>query len=268
MTPLAIAGIGVCATGMANWTQAQSVLRSAVLPAGDPLPRLAPDCLPPVERRRANATTRLAISAAMQAIQGMPPEDVARLATVFSSSDGDGEVLANMLKALAQPQVVLSPTLFHNSVFNAPAGYWSIGSQSHAASITVSAGASSFVAGLKEALGQVLATGSAVLYVAYDAPFPVALDSFARSAEPFACALHLTPVAESRVDGYGRVEALRADPGRKHQDPPPLLGLRERFSGNAAADALPLLRAIAHRRRSEVAFPYLDGSLLWLDYLP
>ena len=82
----------------------------------------------------------LAVSAAVQAIDGGAVEDVARLPTVFSSSDGDGEVLASMLAALAQPQVVLSPTLFHNSVFNAPAGYWSIGSGAHAASITVMRG--------------------------------------------------------------------------------------------------------------------------------
>ena len=268
MMPLAIAGIGVCATGMANWSQAQSVLQSAVLPALDPLLRLAPDCLPPVERRRANATTRLAIVAATQAMQGMPAEDVAKMATVFSSSDGDGEVLASMLAALAQPQVVLSPTLFHNSVFNAPAGYWSIGSHSRAASNTVSAGAASFAAGLKEAEGQVLATGAAVLYVAYDAPFPAALASFARSAEPFACALRLTPVAESRSNGYGRIEETGPDAHGEQRDLPPFTELRGRFSGNAAADALPLLRAIANRRREAVALPYLDGSRLWLDYLP
>ena len=268
MTPLAIDGIGVCATGMANWTQAQSVLQSDVLPVLDLLPRLAPDCLPPVERRRANATTRLAVTAAMQAIDGMPPEEVAMMASVFSSSDGDGEVLANMLAALAQPQVVLSPTLFHNSVFNAPAGYWSIGAHAHAASITVSAGAASFVAGLKEAQGQVLATGAAVLYVAYDAPFPAALASFARSAEPFACALRLAPVSESRVNGYGRIEKLRPVPERTKRGLPPPMELRERFAGNAAADALPLLQAIVNRRRATVALPYLDGAHVWLDYLP
>ena len=268
MMPLAIAGIGVCATGMANWAQAQSVLQSDILPVLDPLPRLAPDCLPPVERRRANATTRLAISAAMQAIQGMLPEEVARMATVFSSSDGDGEVLANMLAALSQPQIVLSPTLFHNSVFNAPAGYWSIGSHSRASSITVSAGAASFVAGLREAYGQVLATGSAVLYVAYDAPFPDALASFVRSAEPFSCALRLAPVAHSRMNGYGRIEESSPDSDLKERDLPPAMELRERFAGNAAADAMPLLRAIAHRRREAVGLPYLDGSRLWLDYLP
>ena len=268
MTPLAIAGIGVCATGMADWTQAQAVLLSNVAPRLDPLPRLAPDCLPPVERRRANATTRLAIVAAMQAIEGVPPEEVAQLATVFSSSDGDGEVLASMLAALAQPQVVLSPTLFHNSVFNAPAGYWSIGSHARASSTTVSAGTASFAAGLKEAHGQVLATGAPVLYIAYDAPFPAALASFARSAEPFACALRLEPVSASRGNEYGRVGPSSPDPA---SEAPLLLApaqLIEHFSGNSAADALPLLLAIASRRRARIALPDLDGARLKLDSLP
>ena len=268
MTPLAITGIGVCATGMGSWTQAQSVLRSHESPALAPLPRLAPDCLPPVERRRANATTRLAISAAMQAIEGMLPDDVARMPTVFSSSDGDGEVLANMLAALAQQQVLLSPTLFHNSVFNAPAGYWSIGSRSRAASITVSAGPASFVAGLKEAHGQVLATGAPVLYVAYESPFPAALASFARSTEPFACALRLAPVAPLGANGFGRIEALRPGADQVEQVAGPHADLLRCFAGSAAADALPLLCAIARRRRARIALPAIDGTLQWLDYLP
>jgi hypothetical protein len=268
MTELGIAGIGVCAAGMANWKQAQALLQSDEPPVLDPLPRLAPDSLPPVERRRANATTRLAISAAIQAIEGMPAEDVARMPTVFSSSDGDGEVLASMLAALAQPHAVLSPTLFHNSVFNAPAGYWSVGSHSRAASITVSAGVASFVAGLREARGQVMATGAAVLYIAYDAPFPAALASFARSALPFACALRLVPVEEAHLAGYGRIEGLRLGPIRDEQGLALPMELLRRFSGNAAADALPLLRAIARRHSAHIAFPYIDGSRLWFDYRP
>ena len=267
MIPFAIAGIGICATGMANWTQARSLLLAAALPVLEPLPRLAPECLPPVERRRANATTRLAVSAAMQAVQDMTEEDIAQLPTVFSSSDGDGEVLASMLAALAQPQVSLSPTLFHNSVFNAPSGYWSIGSRSRVQSITVSAGAASFVAGLMEAHAQVCATGAPVLYVAYDAPFPVALASFARSAESFACALRLEPIANLSGCGYGRIKKSPPGPEQQEQESP-LAQLRQRFSGNAAAEALPLLCAIAHRHRKAVPLPCLDGSVVWLDYLP
>jgi Beta-ketoacyl synthase, N-terminal domain len=268
MIPLAITGVGVCATGMRDWTEAQAVLLATVPTVLEVLPRLAPECLPPLERRRANATTRLAVSAAVQAVAGMLPEDVARIATVFSSSDGDGDVLANMLAALAQPQVVLSPTLFHNSVFNAPAGYWSIGAGAHAASITVSAGPASFFAGLSEAHGQVLTTGAPVLYVAFDAPFPVALASFARSAEPFACALLLQPLGAPNVPGHGRIEALTPESAGAGNEDPPERDLRERFSGNAAAAALPLLAAIARRRRASIALPYFDGTRRWLDYVP
>jgi hypothetical protein len=267
MTPLAIAGIGVCATGMASWAQARSALLSAAPPALDPLPRLALECLPSVERRRANATTRLAVSAAMQAVEGLPPGDVEQLAAVFSSSDGDGEVLGSMLAALSQPQVVLSPTLFHNSVFNAPSGYWSIGSRSRAASITVCAGAASFAAGLKEAQAEVRATGKAVLYVACDAPFPAALASFARSALPFACALRLVPVADAPA-GHGGCIDLSVRDADLEAPEIPVTELQGRFSGNAAADALPLLLCIAARRGSRIALPWLDGSRLWLDYQP
>lgn len=268
MTPLLITGIGVCATGMPSWTQAEYLLQSGVPATPGPLPPLAPGCLPPAERRRANATTRLAISAAMQAVADMPPEDVAQLRTVFSSSDGDGEVLANMLAALALEQVVLSPTLFHNSVFNAPAGYWSIGARAPAASITVSAGPASFVAGLREAHAQVLATRAAVLYVAFDAPFPTALASFARSAEPFACALRLQPGAETGSMGFGRIENLGAGRIDDARDSTLSAELNERFSANAAADSLPLLRAIARRQRARVPLTWHDGSRLWLDYVP
>jgi len=267
MMPLAIVGIGVCATGMANWAQARPVLLSEALPRLDPLPRLAPEFLPPVERRRANATTRLAVSAATQAVEGMPPADVEQLATVFSSSDGDGEVLASMLAALAQPQVVLSPTLFHNSVFNAPSGYWSIGSRSSAASITVCAGTASFAAGLKEAQAQVRATGRAVLYVACDAPFPAALASFVRGALPFACALRLVPAVAASGVNHGCIDWSVRDRGTPAPEAP-ALELLDRFSGNAAADALPLLRCIATGRHARIALPWLDGTRLWLDYAP
>ena len=267
MTPLAITGIGVCAAGMANWTKAKSVLLSGAAPTFDPLPRLAPDCLPPVERRRANATTRLAVTAAMQAVEGLAPGEVEHLATVFSSSDGDGEVLASMLATLAQPQVVLSPTLFHNSVFNAPSGYWSIGSRSRAASITVCAGAASFAAGLREAQAEVRATGRAVLYVACDAPFPSALASFERGALPFACALRLLPAGEAVPDHSGCIALSVGDPDLQAPEIS-VTDLQSRFSGNAAADALPLLVCIAARRRARIALPWLDGSRLWLDYQP
>jgi hypothetical protein len=203
----------------------------------------------------------------MQAIEGVAREDVTRLPSVFSSSDGDGEVLGSILDALSQSQVVLSPTLFHNSVFNAPSGYWSIGSGANSASITVCAGAASFAAGLREAHAQIVATAAPVLFVACDAPFPAALASFARSAEPFACALRLVPATKSFPGPHGVIELQMSAIGVDAKALPPSQ-LYERFAGNSAADALPLLAAIAQELPGLVAFPYLDGSSLWVDYRP
>ncbi|MCT7018444.1 beta-ketoacyl synthase chain length factor, partial [Salmonella enterica] len=45
----------------------------------------------------------------------------------------------------------LSPTRFHNSVHNAPAGYWTIATGCHATSSAITAGHASFGAGLLEA---------------------------------------------------------------------------------------------------------------------
>ncbi|MEO8346526.1 MAG: beta-ketoacyl synthase chain length factor [Betaproteobacteria bacterium] len=268
MTVLAIAGVGVCATGMEKWKDARSLLRADAISSLAPLPRQAPACLPAIERRRANTTTRFAVSAAMQAIEGVAVDDVVHLASVFSSSDGDGEVLASMLAALAQPQVTLSPTLFHNSVFNAPSGYWSIGSGAVAPSITLSAGRASFAAGLAEARAQIIATGEPVLLITYDAPFPDTLAAFARSAEPFACAFRLEPATAPTSPSLGVIEIHLSAP----DVPLPAMalpkGLPGCFAGNAAADSLPLLVAIARGRPGRTVLPWLNGSPMWLDFQP
>jgi hypothetical protein len=51
---------------------------------------------------------------------------------------------------------MVSPTLFHNSVHNTPAGYFSIATGIQTASVSLSAGDNTFSAGLIEALTQVL----------------------------------------------------------------------------------------------------------------
>jgi hypothetical protein len=99
-------------------------------------------------------------------------------------------------------------------------------------------------------------------------PFPVALASFSRSAEPFACALRLQPAGESDMKDLGRIEALTSESARVGNEDLPANALQERFSGNPVAAALPLLAAIAHRRRARIGLPYFDGSRLWLDYFP
>src|SRR3546814_8342283 len=64
----------------------------------------------------------------------------------------------------------ISPTKFHNSVHNAAAGYWTIGSGCMHASTAVSAFDASFAQGLVEALAQLAEGAEAVLLAAYDGP--------------------------------------------------------------------------------------------------
>lgn len=266
MTALGIHGIGVCATGLPDWAFARSVLLGEAACGVEPLGKLDIPDLPVTERRRVNATSRLAIHAALQATAHLTTDARARLPSIFASADGDGVILASTLEALAQQPATMSPTLFHNSVFNAPAGYWTIASGANGPSITLSAGPATFAAGMIEAGVEIVSSGGPVLYIVFDMPFPEALRGFGVEGEAFACALLLGPLSPS-APAWGRIEhwerpALSASPSGVPAS------LAPRFRGNAAAAALPLLAAIARRTPTVVAVPYHDGDCLELAYAP
>lgn len=262
MTALAIAGVGICAPGLPDWTHAAPVLRGTAAFRPEPIGRLAPESLPPIERRRANESSRLAMVAAFQAVEGLSPAALQQLPTVFSSADGDTAVLASLLAGLSSPPIMLSPTLFHNSVFNAPAAYWSLGCTARAASTTVCAGAASFAVGLCEARSQVLATAAPVLYVAYDMPFPAALQAFGGASEPFACAFLLQPLGDAAPE-FGTIDELAPVAATPVADVAPLDG---HFVDNAAAAGLTLLAAVARQRGEALCLPYLDRTSLRVTY--
>ena len=265
MRPVAIDGVGVCAPGLAGWAAARPVLGGAAPYAAADVPKPAAAALPPTERRRANVAARWALEAAGDAVRDLDPADVAQLASVFASADGDGEVLATVLRDLAQDTVMLSPTTFHNSVFNAPAGYWSLAAKSPAASTTVCAGAGTLAAALLEAVAQVAVAGAPVLLVAYDLPFPSDAPIGTSVQAPFACALRLAPDRVAAAP-HGRLASLRvvaADAASPAATP-----LDARFAGNAAASALPLLAAIATGHPASVRLPWQDGDLLEVRWTP
>ncbi|MEO6566526.1 MAG: beta-ketoacyl synthase chain length factor [Casimicrobiaceae bacterium] len=251
---------------MENWACAQSVLRDERPFEARPLVKLDIPMLPVAERRRVNATSRLAIHAAMQAVAHLPVDERAQLPSVFASANGDGAVLASMLDALARQPAAMSPTLFHNSVFNAPSGYWTIASQVRAPSITVSAGEATVAAGLVEAGIEALTSGTQVLYVVYDMAFPDALRNFAIEGDAFACALLLGP-STSAPSKFGRITGW-GQPVPHGESLGFFAPIAVHFGGNPASAALPLLAAIAHGTASSVMLPYLDGGSIELDYLP
>jgi hypothetical protein len=262
---LGIHGIGVCAAGLSDWALTRSVLLGETDCEAASLGKLDIPDLPVTERRRVNATSRLAIHAALQATAHLPTAARARVPSIFASADGDGAILASTLEALAQQPATMSPTLFHNSVFNAPAGYWTIASGANGPSITVSAGTATFAAGMIEAGVEIASGGAPVLFIAFDMTFPESLRSFGVEGEAFACALLLGP--ESPAPAWGRIEHWER-PARRTSPSALPPALAPRFRGNAAAAALPLLAAIAARTPTAIAVPYHDGDCLELRYTP
>src|SRR5690606_15774154 len=87
----------------------------------------------------------------------------------------------------------ISPTRFHNSVTNAPAGYWSIAMRSMAPATVVCAYDGSFSAGLLEAVSQVSDAQRACLLLAYDTDYPEPLRSLRPIPDGFGVALVLAP---------------------------------------------------------------------------
>src|SRR3546814_5260866 len=127
---------------------ARGVLRGEATFQPEPLAPYAPPLLPPNERRRATPVVRQAFRVAEEAIAG---RDAGDLATVFAGSDADMAILQRISAALATPERIVSPTDFHNSVHNAAAGYWGIGTGSRAPSTTLAGYDASFALGLLEA---------------------------------------------------------------------------------------------------------------------
>lgn len=250
-----VESVGLLAPGLPGWAESRQILAGRVPYAPTAMPQPLPDILPPTERRRSSETARLAVAVAQEAMRGggLAADGVA---TVFASSDGDGQITHEICQALASPEQNVSPTRFHNSVYNAPAGYWTIATGSRWGSSSLCAYDVSFAAGLLEAASQATAEGLPVLFMAYDLPMPPPLHALRPMAGGFAAALLLTPGPTSR-------SLMRWDIGLEEgsatawpADLPDLLP--DLLGANPAARCLPLLRALALLRPCRVSLDYLD----------
>jgi Beta-ketoacyl synthase, N-terminal domain len=245
-------GIGLLGPGLAGWEAAEPVLGGRARYAPADMPRPTTDLLPPAERRRCGETARLALSVGMAALRSSAtmPEN---LATVFTSSSGNGEVVHQICESLAAPEREVSPTRFHNSVHNAPAGYWSIATGARPPSTSLCAYHGSFAAGLLEAALQAHCERRRVLLIAYELPHPFPLSAVSPVTAPFGAAMLVAPTATATSLGALTLEVIAA----QEESPMPDVALERLRAGNSAARALPVLAAIARRGRSRVSVPYL-----------
>lgn len=243
-----IDAIGLAAPGLAGWNESKAVLRGDQAYTPAPLGNYSPAFLPANEARRATATVLLAFRVAEEAVRNSS-HTADSLATVFASSDADMKVSHRICTALAQPQRLVSPTDFHNSVHNAPSGYWHIGARSHHASSAIAAHDHSFAAGLLESMTQIQADQRATLLVCYDVPAPEPLLERRPLANAFGIALLLAPIRSAQSLASVTIESLHS--------PSPLSTsstLESLRCSNPAGRAIPLLESLARRQNAQLVF--------------
>ncbi len=254
-----IEGVGLAGPGRAGWPAAGEILAGRVPYAPHPTTIPPAEALPAVERRRAGKSVRLALAVGLEAAAaaGRSARD---LPTVFASSTGDGDNLHAICEALASDDRLISPTRFHNSVHNAPSGYWGIATGAMHSADSLAAFDGSFGAGLIEAAGRIAADPSSpVLLIAYETPYPEPLHATRPMADSFAVALVLSAPG---APGNGARLALDIT-----TDAATTLGdarLEALRRGVPAARSLPLLALLAGEPGRTV-IEYLDDLSLAVE---
>lgn len=237
-------GVGVVGPGLQGWAACREVLAGRAPWVETALRAPVPAMLPLTERRRCNAASRVALAAAEDAL-AEGKWSAAGLATVFASADGDGAVTHALCESFASSEPDVSPTQFHNSVHNAPAGYWGIATRSSRPSTSLAADRDSFAAGLFEAALQATLEPDPVLLVAFDLPLPHPLALMRPRRHGLAVAMLL-----GRERGAGLAAlALGLEQGPGASPLPPGL---EALDDNPAARSLPLLALLARGEQGEV----------------
>ena len=247
--------IAVIGPGLVDRSETLSILRGDSNWLYQDMPALKPEMLPANERRRTTAVIKLAL----EGIQGLlrDHDDLQTLSTVFASSEGDMAIVDKMCSALAEDEKIISPTLFHNSVHNAPAGYWSIAASMKGPSTSISGGDATFMCGLQEAVTQVETEGGTVFLVVYDHPSPEMLDRNRHFDHPLAIAIRLGDVAENKVLGTLTLEGSDSSHKVSHCRNTSLETLRQALPIGCG---LPLVEALARRARMQVVLPYLNDE--------
>ena len=245
-----ILSIGITAPGITSFEAFKIMMLADAQPnTSEELEKYSPSFLPANERRRTTATIKLALSVAEEALEAYKasyPEADLQVPVLFVSRDGDSMISAKMCQAVSEEEPMISPTQFHNSVHNAPAGYWMIGQGNQAPASAISVGRYAIANGLLEAVLQSKSAQKPVLVVFYDLPVDptIPIRDGQDSSLPFAFSMMIDssePISQSATDSNYPVLNLSLTLINKEspvvEDNP--------YLGSAAAEAYPLLKSIA-----------------------
>ncbi len=149
---------------------------------------------------------------------------------------------------------MISPTKFHNSVHNAAAGYWTIGTGCRKASTALAAARASFAEALLEAAVQATTDADPVLLVCYDVEARGPLSEVCKSTSVFGTALVLSQPDPTRTGP--RLKLSITDGGT---EPQPVTALAARHSDHPMQSSFVLFESLA--RGTEDSFTLrLDGG--------
>lgn len=255
-------GVGMLGPGINNWAEGRAILRNetAIEPQKTVYPAVA--SLPPAERRRSSVVVKLAISVGMEAATNadVSPQD---LIAVFASSGGDNFNCHAICEQLATDDKFISPTRFHNSVTNAPAGYWGIATGAMTSSTVICAHDASFGAGLLESVAQVVSDNSGCILIAYDTDYPEPLHSVRPIPDGFGVGLVLSSQRTPRSLAELQVSLCQEDAN-------PMLDevMETMRTMIPAARSLPLLHHLACEEAGRVVLDYLDTSRIAVEVTP
>ena len=251
-----VEGVGVLGPGLCGWQASQAALACTAAYAEAPLVIPPNDLLPAAERRRTGLAVKIAMAIGCEAV-AHAQRNASDLPAVFASSAGEGENMQAIFSTLAADAREISPTRFHNSVHNAPSGYWSIAAKCMAPSISLACYDASFVAGLIEAGAQAFTGDSAVVLMSYDAPYTHPMDKARPISSGFGIALVLTGNKTDRS-----LAALEISISSQHSASTPMANapLESMRKGVPAARGLPLLAALAAHTQKQISLDYVAGN--------
>lgn len=262
MPPVWIDGVGILGPGLEGWEKARAVLNEDTGYAPAPLNIPPPAIIPPRDQRRCSNTVRLALQVAQETIQSAC-FDAGATPSVFAYTAGDGQVIHRLLTALGKPDKPVSPTDFHNSVHNAPAFYWALGTGCPEASTSISAARHCFAAALLKAASQCRADETPVLMVCFDHPLPEPLSDTYPIVAPLGIGLALSPAPTA--NSKARLELDWDVQANAQGMPPSAEALAPLWSGNPAGHGLPLLETIARTQSQEIRLPSSADATLRLQ---
>lgn len=251
-----VEGLGVLGPGLCGWQASKAILAGTAAYIDAALVIPPNDLLPSAERRRTGPAVKIALAVGCEAV-AHAQRNASELPSVFASSAGEGENMQAIFEALAAEGREISPTRFHNSVHNAPSGYWSIATKSMAPSISLACYDDSFVAGLLEAGAQAYTGEDAVVLMSYDTPYTHPVHDARPISAGFGIGLVLTGNKTNRS-----LAGLEISINRNNGASTPIAisQLESMRLGTPAARGLPLLAALAAHTQKQVCINYVAGN--------